>query len=235
MKFIQTNAIILQKTQVRDFKYILKFYSESLGLISADIEVQQYLQPAHIQIPNICYIHIIQNKYKKNTIKEIKPLYIYQTIFSNYQKNIIAQFITEIIIKTIKDEYTDPKLFKWIQESLVLLDQSDHVTLEIFHLNFLKKYIELSGLMPLNNYSASNPYFNLVDGRYTSTPSNHTLSAEDSKNLHVFLFSNNPNANHTFPVLNLTHILIDYMKYHYGLQELQTLVFLKESILEFKL
>ncbi|GAB4202345.1 MAG: hypothetical protein Fur0023_08130 [Bacteroidia bacterium] len=235
MQYLSTKAIILQKIPFKDFKYIIKLYSEKYGLISADIELRYYVQPAHIQVPNICDLQILQNKYKKNTVKEIKPVYIYKNILTNYQKNIIAQFIAEVLLKTIKEEeHTDPKIFQYAHDILIQLDQSEQKTDDIFHLNFLKKYIELSGHAPLNNYSSAYPYFDLMEGRFVGTLNQHTLSKEDSKHLYCFLFDNiSPSAN--LPVLNITHHLIKYMQYHQGLTELHTLTFLKESLLEYKI
>ncbi|RME18778.1 MAG: hypothetical protein D6799_02560 [Bacteroidetes bacterium] len=235
MQHLRTKAIILQKTPFKDFQYILKLYSEKYGLITANIELHHYIQPAHIQIPNLCDVQIVQNKYKKNTIKEIKPIYIYKNIFTHYSKNIIAQFIAEVLLKTIKEEeYTDQKIFQYIQDTLIQLDQSEQKTDVLFHLNFLNKYIKLSGHAPLNNYSSIYPYFDLKEGRFTNTPNPHSLSKEDSKCLHQFLFDNTSPLSAEIPVLSITHHLVKYMQYHLGLTELHTLTFLKETLLEHK-
>lgn len=229
MQYLQTPAIILQKTQIKDFKYILKILSEKQGLISLDIEINNLIQPAHIQPPNLMDVKIITNKYKKLSALEMKPLYIYQSLYTNYKKNIIAQFISEILIKTIREELADEKVFHLSFQSFIELDKAPSEALSVFHLHFLKKYIIHTGHSPLNNYDDKHPYFHFTEGRFTSYSTPMSLSADDSKYIYQLFFEETFPAT-KLPISRLTHHLIDYLKYHLSLQHLHSLPFLKEAI-----
>ena len=229
MLYLQTPAIILQKTQIKDFKYILKILSEKQGLISLDVEINNLIQPAHIQPPNLMDVKIITNKYKKLSALEMKPLYIYQSLYTNYKKNIIAQFISEILIKSIQEELADEKVFHLSFQSFIELDKAPSEELPVFHLHFLKKYITYTGHSPLNNYDDKHPHFHLKEGRFTSYSTPMSLSADDSKYIYQLFFEETfPSTK--LPISRLTHYLIDYLKYHLSLQHLHSLPFLKEAI-----
>lgn len=229
MNPIHTTSIILQKVQTKDFKYIVKLYTEKRGLLSAEIEIKHHLQPSYILPPNINDVVLLQNKYKKIYIKDIQPNYIFKHLYSDYKKNIISQFILEILLKSIKEEYADKNTFQFILNTFKTLDCIEESSTPTFHLQFLKQYIQISGYYPVDNFSSTNEYFDLKHGRFSSHPSNTTLSADDSKTLYSFLFDNN-NIQNT-PILRLTHIILDYIKIHLSITDIQSLPFLKEGII----
>lgn len=230
MESLQTPAIILQKTQIKDFKYILKILSEKQGILSLEAEINNFIQPAHLQPPNLIDVLIVQNKYKKLSAREIKPIYIYQSLYTDYKKNIIAQFISEILIKTIREELSDEKIFHLAFRSFIELDKAPAEKLSVFHLHFLKKYIAYTGHSPLNNYDSKHPYFHLTEGRFVSHSSPMSLVSDDSKYIYQVFFEDEEDLSQNFPVFRITHHLIDYLKHHLSLQHLHSLPFLKEAI-----
>lgn len=237
MQYLSTSAIILKKTLYKDFKYLVQFLSEKNGTFTAEVTLNNYIQPPHLIIPNICTVVILKNKQQKITLKEIKPTYIYKTLLTNIKKTIIAQFIIEILLKTLSENYSDEKLFQFIKHYLVQLDRLDDTDtqLKYIHLNFLKEYINLLGITPLDNYSSQNIYFNLKDGKFTpyQDPTS-TLSKEDAYLLHQ-LFHQNTIDISTLPILSCTHGLLRYLHYHYSSNIIHSLNMLKDTVIEVEL
>ncbi len=230
MEFLQSKAIILQTIVLKDFKCLVKLFTKKYGIISVSAEIGQYIQSGHIQIPNIGEVTITQNKYKKYTLKEIKPSYIYKNILVDLRKNSIVQFIIEILLKTTQETYSDNRLFAFINKKLLELDEVEN-NLQSFHLDFIREYIAITGHTPLNNYSPETPYFDISEGRFTSQFTKTSLNTEDSKWLYHFFFEKLSPAKE-IPVFRLTHCLLDYLKYHLSLHDVQSLTFLKEVIME---
>jgi DNA repair protein RecO (recombination protein O) len=234
MQFIQTPAIILQKIPINDFKFIIKLFSEKKGLISASVEINNFIQPALFQPPNITNIQIIQNKNNKYSIKDIAPIYIYKELYLDFKKNTIAQFITEILIKSIKEELTDEKLFQLSKQTFINLDKYVYQNINYVHLEFIKNYLLISGHYPINNYDTYNQYFNPSEGRFVHSQNISTLSKDDSLLIYQFFFTDNENTS-SIPVLHLTHILLNYLQLHLSIPSIQSLTMLKEALLEFEL
>lgn len=235
MQFIQTQSIILQKTLINDFKYIIKLYSETHGLISASVEINNFIQAAHVQVPNICHFQLTLNKYQKYAVKDLKPAYIYKQLLNDYKKNIIAQLVTEVILKSVKETFSDTKLFHLLRDSLIQLDNLEQKFLPFYHLYFIKHFLIISGHYPLNNYDSKNIYFSLSDGKFSSVLDQHALPKEDSQCLLYFFFDPKFKMSDGFPVFSMTHHLINYMKHHINIGELQSLPFLKEALMEFQI
>jgi len=236
MEFIQTKAIVLNKIQIKDFQYLLKLYTEQKGLITAAVEINHFIQPAHLQVPNIIDVQIVQKKSQRYQIKDIKPSYVYQTLYIDFKKNAIAQFLVEVLIKTLKEEEViDEKIFSLLNSTFIQLDQSNTESLPLFHLLFLREFVILSGHTPLENFDSLNAYFHLQEGKFISHPNEQTLDKNDSQLLYQFFFDNKQLNGKDLPVFHLTHILLDYMRHHLLLQQVQSLSFLKDALMEFEL
>ena len=236
MEFIQTKAIVLNKIQIKDFQYLLKLYTEQKGLITAAVEINHFIQPAHLQVPNIIDVQIVQKKSQRYQIKDIKPSYIYQTLYVDFKKNAIAQFLVEVLIKTLKEEEViNEKIFSLLNSTFIQLDQSNTESLPLFHLLFLREFVILSGHTPLENFDSLNAYFHLQEGKFISHPNEQTLDKNDSQLLYQFFFDNKQLNWKELPVFRLTHILLDYMRHHLLLQQVQSLSFLKDVLMDFEL
>lgn len=230
MEFIKSQSIILQITQIKDFKYIVKFLSEKEGIQSALVEVGQYIHRAHLQVPGLCVLTYFQNKYKKNVIKEVQPFFIFKDLFKDVRKNVLSQFIVEIVLKTQREGIQESKMFYLIQKKLIELDALNDKIL-YYHLIFLKEFINISGHYPYDNYSSEERFFSLKEGKFISYQNNTTLDSEDSRLLYQFFF--NKNVEFTkLPIFRLTHHLIEYLKFHLELPDVQSLEFLKEIMME---
>ncbi len=231
MEYIATSAIVLKKTQYKDFKYIVQVFSEKYGVFSADITLNNYIRPPHINVPNICQIVVAKSKNKNYSIREVKPIYIYKELYTNVKKNIITQFIIEVLTKTISENYSDEKLFQFIKEQLILLDTRENSQLRYFHLIFLKNYINILGITPLNNYTSVYSYFNLKEGKFVSHQnSREVLSKEDSEMIYQLFYQNTSDLSH-FPVNSCTHYLLDYIQYHHSAHISHSLNMLKEMVI----
>lgn len=226
MQFLQSRIILLHKIPFKDFKYYLKVLSENYGLLSVQVELNNYLPPAYIQIPTLADALMIQNKFGI-TIHDLKPYHIYQNIHQNFKKNTLAQFFIEVLIKTSKEQLSDQSFFNYLYDTLLNINNTTESALPEILILSLKKYISLSGIMPLNNFSEHSPYFNTQEGKFVSYyKQGHTLSFEDSQLFHELLFNNELPPN-KFPFKWL-HFMLDYIKYHLDAYHFNSLILLKD-------
>ena len=222
-------AFILKTTNYSETSVIAKVYTREWGLQSIMVKgvrrakshnKQNLLQP-------LSYVDISMYRNEKRQIqfaKELKPFKQWRDTPFNYEKTAITFFINEFLYKTIREEECDERMFDFIDESLTTLDESDH-SLADFPIRFLVKATSVFGFRPLDNHSASKPFFNLHEGRFVSplpvanTNPNSVLNADTSLVLHQYLSSGDTLSAEVSPSKkqrdDLFLALLEYLKIHF--------------------
>lgn len=170
---VNTKAIILHTLPFKETSIIIYAYSKENGRISFIANgVRKTKSKLKLNIfQPLSLVDIIY--YSKNTnelcrIKEAKRSEIFSEIPFRIDKNSIAAFIAEFIYKVIREEDKNEPLFEFLNYSILLLDKADN-NISIFNLIFLLQLTKYVGIIPDNNYSDSNIFFNLNNGFFTST------------------------------------------------------------------
>ncbi len=108
---------------------------------------------------------------------------------SDIVKSTIAIFICELISKTIREVECNTDLFEYIKNSVLLLDTIED-GVENFHLHFFANLCRIAGYMPNDNYSESEPYFNIAKANFDAVHDESLcFSYEESLLLHKILSS----------------------------------------------
>jgi len=127
------------------------------------------------------------------------------------RNDLIAVFVAEVLSKILHEGEADDKLFEYIWNVKLLLNDETPVDLN-FPLLFLLQLSNFLGFSPLKE-NLLNIYFNIEQGCFVNKKSNMTLTQENSLYLKALL---NKNKIH-IPYKNrnqLLEILIKYYKFH---------------------
>ncbi|HRH10080.1 MAG TPA: DNA repair protein RecO [Bacteroidia bacterium] len=169
---ISDKAIVLQAIRYGDRKYILKLYTRDHGLLSVSAvtgsSAKSKLKPAMILPLSLLEIELIMKQNKEvQQLNEASCYYISENIPGNMAKLGIAQFVNEIIIKTCKEHSANHSLFDFIESFLKYLNECDDGYNNL-HIYFLMEMCRYLGIEPNNNYSQSESYFDVREGKFSS-------------------------------------------------------------------
>ena len=171
MAIINTNAIVLSSLKYGDTSLIVRCFTFHEGiksyLIRGVLKAKKgkikaaYFQP--LTQLNIEANH--NNKGNLNSLKEVHVINPYKSIYSTIYKQTIVLFLSEILSNSIQEEEENVSLFSFIETSLIWLDTHDNIS--NFHLLFLLNLSKYLGFYP-DLLGVEKPYFNLVEGRFTT-------------------------------------------------------------------
>ena len=138
---IKSRGIVLRFTKYGDTSLIATIFTEKVGLQSYMIKGARsskskikmaLLQP--LTILDMVAYH--REQAQTQHIREMKCDYIFKNLPQDQTKKTIAFFIAEILNRAVKDQSHPEELFRFIENTLIALDESESKT-ENFHLEFL--------------------------------------------------------------------------------------------------
>lgn len=189
----KTKGIALKTTSYAENSIIVHIYTEQFGMQAyiingakkpkAKIHANLF-QPLH---PLDMVVYHKDNGGLQH-IKEAQQTPILKQIPLDIIKSSLALFLNEVLYKALKSQSPDPFLFHFIQQSIHWLDQTED-NLANFHLVFLIKLSRFLGFLPLQTSGKQLPYFDLMDGIFTTNLPAHThvLQAPHTEILHRLL------------------------------------------------
>ncbi len=186
---VKSKGIVLRTVKYSETSLILDILTRELGLktyiISGVRKKNAKVTLGMLQPMNILDL-VIYNKdnAKINRIKEVQMNYVFKSLPFDIHKSSIALFIIEIINKSIREKESNVEFYDFCENSLIFLDQTNK-NISNFHLIFLVKMSGFLGFNPTSNYSLSNVYFDLREGKFTNSIPYHIdyLNERNSKNL----------------------------------------------------
>jgi len=110
--------------------------------------------------------------------KEIKGAHIYNSLPFDIKKSSVGLFMAEIIQKTLTDPEENKRLFEFIFNAFIFLDQTEESVANL-HLSFMLHLMPYLGFMPDGAYSKASPFFDLKEGRFTGSPEHVILYMKD--------------------------------------------------------
>lgn len=170
---VSEKALILQSIKHGDKKYILKLFSRQHGMLTAAVNVGQS-KMAKIRSSSVMPLNFIEAEliFKENKeIHLLTELSVYKTqsnIHQHMSKLSIAQFMHEVMIKTLKDQHGHSDLYLFIEDCFDFLNGANEGYSNL-HLHFLLELSKHLGFEPQNNFSSTNLYFDVREGRFTET------------------------------------------------------------------
>ena len=168
---ISTKALVLSSIKYGDTSLIVRCYTELAGVKSYILRGllknrKGKLKPAHFQALNQLELVVNhRNKTGLNTIKEVRVLYNYQTIYTDFVKQSVVFFISEMLTSSIREEEVNKTLFSYLETSLKWFDLHNRVA--NFHLVFLMNLTKYLGFYP-EETNKKNSCFHMQEGRFSS-------------------------------------------------------------------
>lgn len=177
----KTPGIALKTTNYADNSIVVHIFTEAFGMQSYLINgarkpkariLANLFQPLHL-------LDLVVYHKESNGLQSIKEAHqnpVLREIPLDIMKGSMAIFLNEILYKVLRNQSPDPVLFNFIQQSIIWLDETDH-RLTNFHLVFLIKLSRFLGFLPLHRDRHTQPYFNLLDGVFSTSlpPHGHVL------------------------------------------------------------
>lgn len=172
-----TRGIVLHTVNYSETSLIAKIYTEIFGLQSYLIKgirkQKARIRPVlfqHLSLVDLIVYH--KEKSALQTIKEGQIAFPYKSVPFEIRKSSVALFINELLYKSIREEEPNRKLFDFIWDSCVFLDETTHST-NYFHLWFIVHLTAFLGFIPQMNYSERNKIFNMQEGVFQENPPGH--------------------------------------------------------------
>lgn len=180
---ITTHVIVLSKLKYGDNDLIIKCYSKEFGIISflqrnilnskrGKVKKGYFESLSQLQL-QILY----KPKRSLQVIKEVKASHLYSSLHTHVLKSSIVIFLSELLTGVLREEEINMPLYQYLETTLLWLD--NHEDYANFHLLFLLRLTKYLGFYP-DELNSNFNYFNLVEGKFVSTPSDiHSISGEN--------------------------------------------------------
>lgn len=234
----RTRGIALKVTNYSENSVVAQIYTEDLGLQSylingarkpkAKIHLN-LLQPLH---PLDMVVYVKDNGTLQR-IKEAQASPVLQHIPLDITKSAVSMFLNEVIYKVLKHQSPDPKLFQFIHQSILWLDQTTSPIYN-FHLCFLMKLSRFLGYTPTTAPEIK-PFFDLVEGVFTRYAPAHTyvLQEPHTSMFHAILSTNYDHSQyitmkHTDRIYLLQQIINFYRLHTENFGKVNSLIILEE-------
>jgi DNA repair protein RecO (recombination protein O) len=168
--FFSTDAIVLQLYRYKDRNAIIKIYSRHSGLIScwvSSLRGKTSATKAGLLQPFSLISVVVSHKDAHNLhkLKEAQLGKPTNGITGSMEKSAVALFLAELVVHLVKEASPDDFLFDFMENSILLLDKTNE-RCSAFHLSFMLKMMEHSGLFPKGGFSVSTPYLDLEEGSF---------------------------------------------------------------------
>jgi len=179
----RTRGIALHSVKFSETSIIAKVYTDLFGLQSFIIKGARKqgsrIRPGLFQPLTLLELTIYhREKNSLHTLKEACIFHPYQTLHSDIRKSSMALFIAEVVYKSIREEESNPKMFHFLEETCVNLDDIPG-TFPVFHLVFIMRLTRYLGFQPENNFSIHKRYFNLREGNFQAEPADMPYSVDE--------------------------------------------------------
>lgn len=172
-----TRGIVLHQFKYSETSVIARIYTEKFGLQSYLIKgvrsPKAKIKPGLLEHLSLLEMVVYYREGRNlQSIKEIRPMHVFQSLYSDIRKSSQALFINEVIYKSVKEEESNPELFRFLYESIIDLDRAE-VFIPYFHLRFMARFTAYLGFSPGKNY-IEGFWFNLREGIYEEQKPDHT-------------------------------------------------------------
>ncbi|MGX8712993.1 MAG: DNA repair protein RecO [bacterium] len=182
---LSTPGLVLHTTPYSESSVVAKVFTRQLGMRSYIIKgvrgpcgrvKQNLLQP----LSSLDMVVYNNPKADLNYVKELSPRH--PDRFSEPVDNALRFFMTEVLYKALREEEPLPALFDYVDATF-----NSNKSPRDLPITFLLTVARHLGIEPLNNYSSREPFFDLQEGRFVSSPTETTLLPNLSALLYQYL------------------------------------------------
>lgn len=168
----KTKGIVIKVTKYSETSLVVKVFTELFGMrtyMVRGVRKKKSRTPMNLFQPLTLLDMIVYEKAGRDIqqVKEIKAAHIFSSIPYEMNKSSMVIFLNEVIYKAIGEEECNEKLFQFMEQSLLYLDESEG-PYQNFHLWFMTHFSRFLGFEASDNYSPQQAIFDMQEGRYTS-------------------------------------------------------------------
>ncbi len=143
-------GLIIHHIRYSDSKFIVRIFCEHHGLKSFIVQHSKSAKSSGINLLQPLNIVEFESAPKENaqihTLKNLRIAYPLHHIHFDPVKSAMVMFLDEILYKTIPDDYVNDKLYRFLVNAVILLD--DAVDARNFHLWCLMEISRMYGFYP---------------------------------------------------------------------------------------
>lgn len=216
MASLQTEGIVLQKTDYSETSLIIKLLTPEEGIQSF---IFQGAKRKHKKGNLISPMAVLNVEYFKRNdsslakIRSVEPALVYQNIpFDPYRSSILF-FMNEVLVKSIKDKGADRETYTFIRSILEILDLSDQIA--NFPIKFLYQLTKYLGFYP--QHEENGLFLDLQEGRYVKYEPNHPFYLTEEKSALLLALSGTKFDGKNDPKIALEtrrELVYDLLKYY---------------------
>ncbi len=166
-----TSAIVLHTIKYGDSSLIVDTYTREFGRMAFMVNgahrkksstKANLFQPLFLLQLQVNY----QPKRNLQGIREMSLQPPLASISDNIFKRTLALFLAEVVARTVREEEQNQSLYRFIEQSILLLEEEDPVPAN-FHLSFLLQLSAFLGFYPNDDGIDQANYFDLKEGDFT--------------------------------------------------------------------
>jgi DNA repair protein RecO (recombination protein O) len=217
----KTEGIVLNQHKFSDSKRIVNIFLKNAGKKSFFIKIRNKKSGNLNIYQPFSLLFVEYNSKNSNSISFLKEAYLQTPLFSitsSPEKISIVFFLTEILNKIIHSDLIDENLFDFIKNSILLLENCQNFS--NFHIAFLSVLSIYMGIMPEQNFSDTNKFFDIREGLFVDNYTKDYCFDDISSSLfNDFLIAGMNNfskikINKTYRN-ELLHNIINFYSYHF--------------------
>ena len=174
-------AILLKKIKYGERNLILQTYTREEGSKAFFAGAQNSKGKLKTSLHPLSILEIETSRGKGNLprIKEITNQTPFLNIMEDFRKTSILMFLNEVLLRCLADYQEDYKLFDFIERTCGELN-SKQGEVSNFHIKSLFELSSHLGFYPNGHYSVEQPYFDLIEGVFsTETPVHSNYISQD--------------------------------------------------------
>lgn len=180
---VKTRGIVLHFIKYSESSVVATIYTEALGRQSFLIKGLRGKNTRNkVNLLQPFFLVEMDVYYKENRslqkLGELRNACPFSTIPYDIRKSTQAIFLAEVLFRSIRECEANKTLFNFLEQSIQMLDILEE-GISDFYLNFLCRYTSYLGILPENNYSLSNRFFDMKTGCYVSSQPNYPGSMSE--------------------------------------------------------
>lgn len=146
-------------------------------------------------------------------VKEIQMAYHFKTLTSDFYKKTITLFIAELLHRCVHIPEFDIQLYSFVEESILELDNKEKQFSD-FHLHFMTHFTRFLGIVPIDNYSEKNKYFDIKSAMYTPEMIDLNVGFEERSSFLLHKYLNEPFKVQSFSLIDRNEYLDDLIRFY---------------------
>jgi len=190
----KTAGIILSTVPYDDHTSFLHIYTERFGKVTYRAPLRRTKRQAaeRMMLAPMTVLAMEVEHHPGNDIQKIREMHMlsspYAFIMNHPIKAAQCLFMAELLDKTIREEESNPGLFRFIRQSIELLELTEAGCAN-FHLIFFIRLCHLLGFCIDRDTYSDGARFDISEGVFTLAPINHPfyLTAESAYHFHRML------------------------------------------------